>query len=215
MITIHGVFGSPFIRALRIALDEKSLPWAWQPYQLGEHKQRPYLDLHPFGKIPAIDDDGFILYETQAMLRHIERKRAEPSLIPKDPHQAARMDQLLTITDCYMFPNVSGPIGFNRIIAPRIGMPVNEARIQEAVPHAKTTLDAIAGLHQGGPFLVGGALSLADVALIPHLDWLEMTPEGATAMHGHAGLMGWLQAMRARRSVQDSARSPEKILAAA
>ncbi len=101
MITIHGVFGSPFVRALRIALDEKGLPWAWAPLTLGEHKQEPYLSLHPFGKIPAIVDDGFELYETQAMLRHIDRTAAEPALMPADPYRAARADQILAIVDCY------------------------------------------------------------------------------------------------------------------
>jgi hypothetical protein len=57
---------------------------------LGAQKQVPYLSLHPFAKIPAIVDDGFALYETQAILRHrrpacgpafFDRRHAEPDTL--------------------------------------------------------------------------------------------------------------------------------------
>ncbi len=40
--------------------------------QLGSLKQEPYLARHPFGRIPAIEHDGFALYETQAILRYVD-----------------------------------------------------------------------------------------------------------------------------------------------
>lgn len=204
MITIHGIFGSPFVRALRIALDEKGLPWAWAPFVLGAHKERPYLDRQPFGKIPAIDDDGFGLYETQAMLRHIDRKVPEPALVPTDPHRAARMDQILAIVDCYVFRTFCGPIGFNRVIAPRIGAAPDEQAVADAVPFARIGLAAIEALMTHGPFLTGEALTLADIALFPHLDLLSKTPEGVEIFPLYPKVAGWLETMRARKSVQDS-----------
>ena len=215
MITIHGVFGSPFVRTLRIGLHEKKLPWAWAPFKLGEHKQEPYLSLHPFGKIPAITDDGFVLHETNAILRHIDRKSPDPVLIPADPHRAARMDQILCIVDNYLWPTASRPIGFNRVIAPRIGAPVDEAAVAQALPDARIVLRAIDTLRGGADFLAGDAISLADIAVLPHLDFLERTPEGAELLASHAGLVAWLARMAARPSVAASARSPEKVLQAA
>ncbi len=215
MITIHGIFGSPFVRALRIALDEKRLPWAWAPFPLGAQKQEPYLRLQPFGKIPAIVDDGFELYETNAMLRHIERKAPHPALIPTDPHRAARMDQLMGIVDCALWPSVCRPINFNRLVAPRIGVPVDEAAITAALPMAKTTLDAIANLDVGGPFITGDTLTLADIALLPHIDALAKTPEGREMLSAYPAIGAWLETMRARPSVPTSNLPPEQVLAAA
>ncbi|KAJ7451460.1 glutathione S-transferase 1 [Mycena galericulata] len=40
-------------------------------WQNGEHKTAAYLEKQPFGQIPYIDDDGFILYETRAICRYI------------------------------------------------------------------------------------------------------------------------------------------------
>jgi glutathione S-transferase len=214
MITIHGIFGSPFVRALRIGLEEKGVEWDWAPFPLGAQKQEPYLSLHPFGKIPAIVDDGFVLYESQAMLRHIDRKVASPALIPSDPLQAARMDQLLCIVDCYLWPTACFPINFNRLIAPRIGMAPDEQAVANGVPRAEVAVRAIAALQGGNRFLAGDALSLADIAVVPHLDALAMTPEGAPIMAAHPALMAWLTEMRARPSVKRAAVAPEKLLAA-
>jgi glutathione S-transferase len=215
MITIHGLFGSPFVRALRIALAEKALPWAWAPFAIGQQKQEPYLSRQPFGKIPAMEDDGFGLYETQAMLRYIERKAPAPTLIPSDLREAARMDQLLGITDCALWPTVCLPINFNRLVAPRLGMQVDEAAIEAALPHAKTTIRAIAGLMGEGPFLTGDVFSLADAAIIPHLDMLASTPEGRPLMDAQPRLTAWLALVRQRPSVIASRRPPEEVLGVA
>jgi glutathione S-transferase len=214
MITIHGVFGSPFVRTLRIALDEKRMKWRWSPFQLGEHKQEPYLSRHPFGKIPAVEDDGFGLYETNAVLRYIERIAPEPALIPADLHRATRMDQLLCIVDCYVF-RYAAPIAFNRVIAPLIGRPVDEAAIAAAVPDTRVMLTALEKLHAGHEFFTGDTLTLADIALLPHIDLLNKTPEGKTLLAETPKILGWLDAMRARASVKASARPPEEVLAAA
>ena len=214
MITIHGVFGSPFVRALRIALDEKALPWAWAPLKLGTNRQEPYLSRQPFGKIPAIEDAGFDLYETQAILRHIDRKTPTPALIPADPRQAARMDQMLAILDCALWPSVCLPINFNRLIAPKLGRPVDEAAIAAALPMAETTVRAVAALQAEAPFMTGQAISLADIALLPHLDALAITPEGRPMIEAQPRLFEWLGHMRKRPSVLASRRPPEDVLAA-
>jgi glutathione S-transferase len=214
MITIHGIFGSPFVRELRIALEEKGLPWDWAPFPLGAQKQEPYISLHPFGKIPAIVDDGFVLYESQAILRHIDRKAPAPALIPGDPRQAARMDQLLCIVDCYLWPTACRPINFNRLIAPRIGLVPDEQAVADGVPLAEVAVRAIADLQGGHRYLAGDTLSLADIAVVVHLDALAITPEGAPIVAAHPGLVAWLAEMRARPSVRNAAVAPEKLRAA-
>jgi glutathione S-transferase len=213
MITIHGVFGSPFVRTVRIALDEKGLPWRWAPIKLGEHKQEPYLSRQPFGKIPAVDDDGFDLYETNAVLRYIERIAPEPALIPVDARRAARMDQLLCIVDCYVF-RYAAPIGFNRVIAPLIGREPNEEAILAAIPDTRVMLGALEKLHAGGAFFTGETLTLADIALLPHLDLLNRAPEGQELLRETPLVLAWLAGMRGRPSVRASARPPDEMLAA-
>ena len=62
-----------------------------------EHKGQAHLARHPFGHIPVLDDNGFSLYETHAILRYLDRKLTDRPLTPKDARDCARMDQWLCI----------------------------------------------------------------------------------------------------------------------
>ena len=78
-----------------------------------------------------------MLYETQAILRYVDAIVPEPRLQPTDPRAAARMNQVMGITDWYVMPQVSRPITFNRVVAPRFGRPVNEEVVAGAIPEAR------------------------------------------------------------------------------
>lgn len=67
------------------------------PYELvhielstGEHKAPAYIEKQPFGQIPYIDDDGFILFESRAIARYIAIKHAKGKLIPQGPQGGER-----------------------------------------------------------------------------------------------------------------------------
>jgi glutathione S-transferase len=168
----------------------------------GEHKSAAYLALHPFGRVPAIEHDGFRLYETQAILRYIDAVFPEPALQPKDPKAAARMNQIIGINDWYLFPDVCRVIVFQRIVAPAIfGQAPDEAVIAQAAPKVPTCIGELNRLLGDAPFLAGEQLSLADLILAPQLDYLFATPEGRAAMQGTA-LDSWLARMNARASMQ-------------
>ena len=64
---LHSIPGSPFGRAVLVALEEKRADYRLAPVKPGSHRTEPYLSLHPFGKIPALEHGDFKLYETQAI----------------------------------------------------------------------------------------------------------------------------------------------------
>ena len=111
MFTIYGIPGSPFMRAVVAALVEKGQPWRVVPLAPGASKQPEHLARHPFGRIPAVEHDGFALYETQAVLRYIDQVFPEPALTPRDARAAARMNQAIGINDWYLFKSVGAGIG--------------------------------------------------------------------------------------------------------
>ena len=117
---VHGVPGSPYVRAALLTLEEKGAVYQLAAMALGTLKQQPHLSRHPFGRIPAFEHDGWMLYETRAIMRYIDAVVPGPRLQPEDPRAAARMDQLMNITDWYLMPQVSVPITRNRVVAPRV-----------------------------------------------------------------------------------------------
>ena len=62
----------------------------------GEHKQEAHLRRQPFGRIPAIDDDGFELFESRAIARYLDEK-AGGKLVPRDAKARAQMEQWISI----------------------------------------------------------------------------------------------------------------------
>jgi glutathione S-transferase len=204
-IIVHGIPGSPYVRKPLLVCEEKGVSYrlAAMAFGTGANETPEYLALNPFGRIPAIEHGDFKLYEAQAIARYIDRAFEGPALTPSDPRQAARMDQVMNIVDWYVMPSISGGIAFNRVVKPRFGMPVDEEAVAAAVPQAKICVKALEDILGGQSYFAGEAVSLADLFAIGHLDFLAQTPEGADMLAG-SPLLGWIERMKARPSVQNT-----------
>ncbi len=211
---IHTVPGSPFARAALATLEEKGAAWRLAPLGPQEMRGPRHLALHPFGRVPILEHGDFRVYETQAILRYLDRVLPQPALTPADPQAAARMDQLMNINDWYLFRDASAVIGFQRVVGPMLlGLPTDEAAIAACMPKAQLAFDELARLLAGNPFVAGAALTLADLIIAPHLDMLSGTPEWVTLTRPHANIRAWLDRMNARSSLQ--ATTPQRVMALA
>ena len=200
-ITVHGIPGSPFLRTVEILLKEKDVPYHLRAMSPAEMRTPEHLGLHPFGRIPIFEQGDFTLYETQAIIRYLDDTFPHPRLTPEDPRQRARMNQVIGIIEWYFFPKVAAPIGFNRIIGPRLlGLPSDEAAIAAAMPVARTCFAEFDRLLGDKPYLAGDSVSLADIMLAAQLDLLEDCKEGRELIAGTEALPGWLGRMRQRPS---------------
>jgi glutathione S-transferase len=199
---VYSVPGSPFGRAVLVALEEKGAKYRFTPVAPKTLRTSEHLARHPFGKVPVIDHGAFRLYESQAILRYLDRVLPVPALTPTDPQAAARMDQLMNVNDWYLFQQVASVISFQRIVGPRlIGLTPDEAAIAAAMPKAQTVFDELARQLSDRPFFAGDSLSLADVLLAPQLDLLHETPEWEPLTAKHAKLQAWLGRISARPSM--------------
>ena len=83
--TLYSIPGSPYGRAVLATLMEKGASCRYVPVAPGSFRQSPHIERHPFGKVPVFEHDGFMVYETQAILRYIDRVLPNPPLTPADP----------------------------------------------------------------------------------------------------------------------------------
>lgn len=200
---LHSVPASPYGRAVLMALKEKGAAWKLRPVPAGALKSEAHLARHPFGKVPVLEHGGFVLYETQAILRYVDRTIPEPSLTPADPREAARMDQAMNACDCYLYNGVVDIIAFERLVKPRLlGGTADENRVALAMPKGRTTFRALSKLLGDNPYFAGKHFSLADIMLAPHLDFLALTPEWSELAGKHGNLTSWLARMAERPSFQ-------------
>jgi glutathione S-transferase len=184
-------------------LEEKGARYRLAPLAPNASKSPEHLARHPFGRVPAFEHDGFSLYETQAILRYLDRVLPQPALTPADPRAAARMDQVMNINDWYLFHGVGNVIVFHRVIAPQLmGLKPDEAAIEAAMPKARTVFGELARLLGEQAFFAGDALSLADLMVAPAVAFFTATPEWAELGLPHANLVAWLKRMEARPSLQ-------------
>jgi glutathione S-transferase len=199
---IHSIPGSPFGRAVLAALHEKGVPYRFSMVTPGALRSPEHLARHPFGRVPVLEHDGFI-YETQAILRYLDRVLPQPALTPADPKRAARMDQVMNVNDWYLFHDVGNVIVFQRVIGPRVmGRAPDEAAIAAAMPKALTVFKELAHLLGDMPFFAGDRVSLADLMVAPAVEFFTLTPEWSDLGAPHANLAAWLERMQERPSMK-------------
>ncbi|MEA3197344.1 MAG: glutathione S-transferase [Gammaproteobacteria bacterium] len=197
--TVHSIPGSPFGRAVLATLEEKGASWRLSPVAPGTFRSPEHLARHPFGRVPVLTHGDFRLYETQAILRYLDRVLPNPALTPADPKRAARMDQVMNINDWYLFPGVGDVIVFHRVIGPRLmGLEPDEAAIEAAMPRARRVFGELARLLGGQSYFAGETLSLADLQVAPAVAFFTATPEWKELGAPHQNLVAWLTRVEAR-----------------
>jgi glutathione S-transferase len=213
---VYSIPGSPYGRAVLATLKEKGAGFRYVPVAPGTFRQAPHIGRHPFGKVPVLEHDGFVLYETQAILRYLDRVLPNPPLTPADPKAAARMDQVMNINDCYFFNGVANTIGFQRVVGPKLmGLTPDEAICAAAMPRAHQVFDELTRLLGDEPYFGGDRVSLADLIVAPQIDFFVGLPEWAPLTANNGKLVAWLERMIARPSLAETTWDHTAAMAAA
>jgi glutathione S-transferase len=181
-----------------IALAEKEIPYEEVVIDMGsrQHKAPEYLSANPYGRVPAIEDDGFVLYESAAILRYLEETRPEKPLLPADPKLRALADMHMRLCDIQLARYVGIIIFAKRFLK-------KERWDLDAMAAAKVEIEKhIAMLEPelaGRDYLVADRFTLADLVYIPFLHFLplmEVEPGPAVA--------AWAARLLARPSAENS-----------
>ena len=202
-VTLHGPAYSTYARTARLALEEKGVAYDLAEVDIlsGANQTPEHLARQPFGKVPALTHDGFALYETFAIIRYVDEAFPGPSLQPADPKARARMTQICAVLDSYGYGAMIGQLFWQLAIVPMQGGTPDQAVVEQGLARGGQVLDAIEALAVGGPTLCEGGLSLADLFLLPIIEYVAMTPPGAAALAAHPKLAAWAAGMATQPSV--------------
>ena len=175
----------------------------------GEHKAPAHLALHPFGKIPVLDDQGFVIYEAAAILRYLDEVLDGPALWPSTPRERARALQWDRVHQSYFEP-VVGPFLVQAMFSRHLGFtpdPEVLERMREALAAAlAATLDPLDRHLAEAPFLAGESFSLADITWLPYLEYLDRIGHGEP-IHHRPNVAAWFARIAGRPSWQTVGRS--------
>jgi len=161
---VHGSSLSPFVRKVLVFAAEKGIEIETRPTGLGP-KTPEFLEMSPFGKIPAFEDGDYKLCDSSAIVQYMEALQPEPSLIPTEARARGRTIWFDEYADTIMFA-AYGPVFFNRVVAPLVGMPGDMAAADKALAEAvPPVLDYLEQVIPASGYLVEDRLTLADIAV--------------------------------------------------
>ena len=91
---------------VRIALALKGIAHEQVPTHLGRDEQRgaQYLDRNPQGLVPALDEDGFVLGESMAIIEYLDETHPAPPLLPADARGRAIVRSMAQSIACDIHP---------------------------------------------------------------------------------------------------------------
>ena len=181
MITLYDAARCPYCAIVRIVLAEKDVPYEAVEIDLRDRPAWLY-EKNPSGKVPVLDEDGWVLPESAVIAEFLDERYPEPPLWPADPGERAAGRLLV-----HRHGDFTGPY-----YALRREEEGARARFEEELGF----LDALLA---GMPWLSGRAFGLADVTFLPWVlrarDLLEVSLEP------WADLGAWVERAGERPSV--------------
>ena len=173
-LKLHNYFRSSAAYRVRIALNLKGLSYDYIPVHLvkdgGRQFQEPYKSLNPQQLVPLLDDDGFQLSQSLAIMEYLDEKYPQIRLLPESPDARARVRQISLAIACDIHPlqnlrvlkYLTGPLALDEAAKLRW--------VQHWLHIGLEALEAdLARSPVTGKFCVGDQPTMADCALVPQM----------------------------------------------
>jgi glutathione S-transferase len=189
---------STYSRRVRMALLEKHIDADLHTVDMPsrEHRGPAYLALNPYGRVPTLDHDGFILYESTAILTYLEDLYPDPPLLPADARGRALVSMHMKLCDLQM-ARPTGTIIFPKRFLPR------ERWDETAMAQAKREIEKHLGIVemqlQNADYLVAGRFTLADICYVPFVEFLPLME-----IHPPPAVGAWVKRLLERPSSQQT-----------
>jgi glutathione S-transferase len=139
----------------------------------GEQKRPEYLALNPNGKVPTLEDDGFVLWESRAIMMYLADRTPGQTLYPQEVHARADVNHWLFWDAVHLSPAVQ-VLTYERVVKAMLGQgdpdPKELERGNRLVAPLLPVLD---GHLANREWLCGTALTLADLSLATPLGFAE------------------------------------------
>lgn len=199
MLKIHYHPLSTFARRVRILILEKGLDLETEFVEVdmaaGAHKAQPYVSLNPYGRVPTLEeDDGFVLYESTAILEYLEATHPTPPLVPADLRGRVQVSQHMKLCDLQL-ARQTGTIIFPKRFLPKDRW--DGAAMAQAKKEIESHLHILEQQLGGKEYIVGNSYSLVEVCYTPFVEFLPLME-----IHPPPHVASWAARILSRASAQ-------------
>ena len=174
MIKLYGIGCSFNISKVRYCLNFLNLSYEWVQTNpmVGENKLPEFQKINPTGKIPAIDVDGFKLFESNAIIRYLASVN-NSDLYPQDAKKRAIIDAWMDYTSIHVGA-AFGRVLFNRVFAPMTGQTADQESLRVGLEFLDKYFPVIEKQLTTNSYVAGNEVSIADISLLATLDPCEL-----------------------------------------
>lgn len=185
-------------RAVHIFLNYNKIPHTLRTVAIrrGETRTQDFAKLNPMHKVPVMDDNGFVLTESDAILKYLATRYPVPGhWYPRHPERRARVDEYTAWHHTNTRPHAA-KVFILEVLLPRMtGQPTEQARLDRALSELSGTLDKLQDMFlKRQPFLCGDDITLADVLAVCEL--MQPLGGGRDVLQERPELQRWLGRVR-------------------
>jgi glutathione S-transferase len=180
MLTLYDAARCPYCARVRILLAEKEVSYETVEIDL-ENRPVWLYEKNPVGRVPILEEDGFVLPESRVIMEYLEERYPEPPLLPPGPAERAVVRLWFE-----RFDDLSRP--YYRVLF--------EGETAEVLDAELAKLDAALA---ASPYLAGSQFSQADIAYVPWI--IRAEGRAGVDLGSHGNLRGWLGRLTERRSI--------------
>ena len=154
-------------------------------FMAGEHKSPKFLAMNPLGEVPILDDNGYILRDSQAILVYLASKYASEAWLPKDPANAAKVMQWLS-TAANEVQHGPGDARLVDLFGYKLDKATAVANSNKLLPIFETHLAK-------NNWLEMGRVTIADIACLPYI---ALSHEGGVSLEPYPNIRAWIARMK-------------------
>lgn len=195
-LRLYGYRYSVYTRVARMVLAVRGLEYDSCDANPFDDPPDPALtQVTPFQKVPVLDHDGFVLFETSAITRYVAAQFPGPSLIPEEARAAARMEQVIAVVDAHGYEPMVRQVFSHAVFRPLIGERADPGQISKGLLASVPVLSVLENIAAEGLVLHPQKVTLADLHLAPMVGYFTMAEPGRAAFGAYPALGEWWQVM--------------------
>lgn len=188
MITLYDMALSGNCHKVRLLLGCLQLPYQIDAVDLrnGEQRSAEYLQRNPFGQVPVLEDNAVLVRDSQAILVYLAKRYGGAQWWPEE---AETLSQITAWLSTAANEIAHGPARLR--LHHKFGAAIDTALAQQTSDKVLAILDRHLASHN---WLVGNAISIADIAIYPYV---ALAPEGKVDLTRYANIVAWCQRIQA------------------
>jgi glutathione S-transferase len=153
-----------------------------------------FLQINPNGRVPVLDDDGFVLWESRAIMQYLADKTPGQTLSPLEPRHRAQMNRWLFWDAAHFSPGV-GILLYENLVKGLIGAGAPDRAEVERGERLVARFAPVLDAHlEGRTWVAGEGVTLADLSLAAPLTFAQ---QAAVPLEAYANVTAWLARVRA------------------